>query len=155
MELVLWRHADAEPGMLDMKRSLTDKGRRQADRVAKWLRPRLEGRWEILVSPAARAIQTADALGMDYEVRPALGTSATADMLLREAGWPARDRNVVIVGHQPTLGNVAARLLTGHPGDLGIKKGAVWWFTGKLDRHAGLSETILRAVIAPDFADQP
>jgi phosphohistidine phosphatase len=153
MELVLWRHADAEDGLADMKRELTDKGRKQAARVAKWLRPRLEGPWVILVSPAARAKQTADALDLEYDVRLTLGPSATEDALIREADWPRNDRNVIIVGHQPTLGRVAARLLTGHVGDLSVKKGAVWWFSGRFDRRAGPSETVLRAVIAPDLAD--
>lgn len=153
MELVLWRHADAEDGVVDIKRALTDKGRRQAARVAKWLRPRMEGKWEILVSPAVRARETADALGLAYDVRIPLGTAATEDALLREAGWPGNGKNVLIVGHQPTLGRVAARLLTGRVGDLSIKKGAAWWFTGKTDRQAHLSETLLRAVVGPDFAD--
>lgn len=153
MELVLWRHADAEEGVLDAKRQLTDKGRRQAARVARWLRPRLEGEWVILSSPAARARQTADALDLDYDVRETLGTGATEDALLREAGWPDGARNVILVGHQPTLGRVAARLLTGHVGDLGIRKGAVWWFSGRHDKRAGPGETVLRAVIAPDLAD--
>ena len=153
MELVLWRHADAEAGVFDMKRELTEKGRKQATRVARWLRPRLEGQWDILVSPAARAKQTANAIGLEYDVRLTLGPLATEDALIREAGWPANGRNVIIVGHQPTLGRLAARLLTGHHGDLAFKKGAVWWFSGKLDRDAGLSETLLRAVIAPDLAD--
>ena len=153
MELVLWRHADSEDGVLDMKRELTDKGRKQATKVAKWLRPRLEGQWEILVSPAARAKQTAEALDLEFDVRLTLGPSATEDALLREAGWPDGDKNVIIVGHQPTLGRVAARLLTGHHGDLSIKKGAVWWFSGRFDKRAGLSETGLRAVIAPDLIE--
>lgn len=152
MELVLWRHADAEAGAVDMKRQLTDKGRRQAGKVARWLRPRLEGPWEILVSPAARAKQTADALDLDYDVRLALGPLATEDALLREVDWPANGRNVIVVGHQPTLGRVAARLLAGHRGDLSVRKGSVWWFSCRLDGEAGMGRTLLRAVIAPDFA---
>lgn len=151
MELVLWRHADAHDGVIDLKRELTDKGRKQADRVARWLRPRLEGRWLILASPAVRAKQTADALEIDYEVRPALGTSATPEALLREAGWPSGEANVIIVGHQPTLGQLAARLL-GHSGELAVKKGAIWWFSGKGHGSSGTVETNLRAVIGPDFA---
>lgn len=153
MELVLWRHADAEDGLVDMKRALTDKGRRQAARVAKWLRPRMEDKWEILVSPALRARQTADALDLEYDVRIPLGPSASEDALLREAKWPANARNVLIVGHQPTLGRLASRLLNGRADDLAVKKGALWWFTGKVDRQARVSETLLRAVIGPDFAD--
>jgi phosphohistidine phosphatase len=153
MELVLWRHADAEVGPADLKRELTDKGRRQASRVAKWLRPRLEGDWVILVSPAARAKQTADALDVDYDVRLTLGPLETEDALIREVGWPAGERNVIVVGHQPTLGRVAARFLSGHRGDLTMKKGSIWWFSSKIDDEVGQGETLLRAVIAPDFLD--
>lgn len=153
MELVLWRHADAEVGAVDLKRELTDKGRRQAGKVAKWLRARMEGEWEILVSPATRAKQTADALDLDYDVRLTLGPSATENALLREAGWPANERHVIIVGHQPTLGRVAARLLTGLHGDLSMKKGSVWWFSSKIDEDVELGKTLLRAVIVPDQLD--
>lgn len=153
MELVLWRHADAEVGPADLKRELTEKGRRQAARMAKWLRPRLEGHWEILASPAVRARQTADALDLDYEVRLTLGPLETEDALIREVGWPDHARNVIVVGHQPTLGRVAARFLSGHRGDLTMKKGSVWWFSSRLDEEVGQGETLLRAVIAPEFAE--
>lgn len=153
MELVLWRHADAEVGPADLKRELTDKGRKQASRVAKWLRPRLEGDWEILASPAARAKQTADALDLDYDVRLTLGPLETEDALIREVDWPAGARNVIVVGHQPTLGRVAARFLSGHRGDLTMKKGSIWWFSSKIDDEVGQGETLLRVVMAPDFLD--
>jgi phosphohistidine phosphatase len=153
MELVLWRHADAEPGFPDLERRLTDKGRRQAARIAKWLRARMEGEWDVLSSPAARARETADALGRDYDVRLTLGPLATEDALLRESGWPDRDRSVIVVGHQPTLGRVAARLLAGRVGDLSIKKGSILWFSTRFDDEAREGATILRAVISPDFAE--
>jgi phosphohistidine phosphatase len=153
MELVLWRHGDAEMGVIDLKRGLTDKGRRQAERVAKWLRPRLNRDWDILVSPAARAKQTADALDLKYDVRITLGPSETENSILREAGWPGNERNAVIVGHQPALGRIAAKLLTGHGGDIAIKKGAIWWFSSRIDEDFAGGQTVLRAVIAPDLAD--
>ena len=93
MELILWRHAEAEdpgPGG-DFVRSLTKRGRKQADRMAAWLKPRLEGEWQLLVSPAARAMQTAAALEMDPDVRTKLDPSARADDILREADWPRAD----------------------------------------------------------------
>ena len=67
MELILWRHAEAEdPGPKgDFARELTKKGRKQAERMAEWLRPRLEGKWRVIASPAARAIQTVTPLGLD------------------------------------------------------------------------------------------
>jgi len=153
MELVLWRHADAEEGQSDMKRELTEKGRKQADRMAQWLKPRMDGKWRVLVSPAARARQTADALGVDYKVCLTLGPLDTEDALLREVEWPANERNVLVVGHQPTFGRVAARLLTGQRGDLTIKKASVWWFSSKLEEEVSQGQTLLRTVIAPDFVE--
>jgi phosphohistidine phosphatase len=146
MELILWRHADAENGKEDAKRALTEKGRKQAARIARWLKPRIGNDWLMLSSPAVRAQQTAEALGTRFDTRVALGTGASPDAILREAHWPDGARNVIIVGHQPTLGQVAAQLLTGQSDDLGIKKGAVWWFSSK----EGLT---LRAVMAPDLTE--
>ena len=153
MELVLWRQADTQDGPSDLKRELTEKGRKQAEAMARWLRPRIDGDWKILVSPAKGAKQTADALKLDFDTRITLGPLATEDALIRETGWPAGERNVIVVGHQPTFGRLAARLLTGHSGDLRMKKGSIWWFSSLLDEEVGNGETLLRAVIAPDFAD--
>jgi phosphohistidine phosphatase len=41
MDLILWRHAEAEEGGPDLERKLTPKGRKQAKRVAAWLLQRL------------------------------------------------------------------------------------------------------------------
>lgn len=150
MELILWRHADAEdPGPKgDFVRELTKKGRKQAERMADWLRPRLEGEWTVLSSPAARAVQTVTPLGMDYEVRPGLDTSSSADDMLGEAGWPDGDR-VIVVGHQPTLGEVAALLMGGGAGDIAVRKGAIYWFATR-DRD-GRTETVLKAMMSPEM----
>ena len=121
--------------------------------MARWLKPRLKGEWVLLASPAVRTVQTAEALGMPVDARAALGLGATEAGILREAGWPENRRNVILVGHQPTLGRVAVQLLTGHAGDLSVKKGALWWFSRKSGRGAGLDGTVLRAVIGPDLAD--
>ncbi|MDT3706666.1 MAG: histidine phosphatase family protein [Thiobacillus sp.] len=149
MELILWRHADAEDGMPDLARELTDKGRKQAARMADWLNPRLPQDIRVLVSPALRALQTAQALGRGYEEDPALAPGATAEEVLAATGWPDSAYPVLIVGHQPTLGQVAMRLLAGQAGDLAVKKGAIWWFQGR--ERAGRLEVVLRAVAAPDW----
>ena len=142
-ELLLWRHADAEDGMPDSERALTKKGLKQAKQVAQWLKPRLPDDRLILVSPAKRALQTADALELPYTTEKHLGVHAHAADILTAAAWPRRKGAVVVVGHQPTLGRVAAQLLTGEAADWTIKKGALWWFS----QRAG--EVILRAVISP------
>lgn len=150
MDILLWRHAEAEDGAPDAKRRLTARGRKQAKQVARWLKPRLPAGARILASPAVRAVQTAEALGLPFERLDKLGTGASASSLLGAAGWPHAGGTVLVVGHQPTLGRAAALLLTGDAADWSIRKGAVWWFTRRM--RNGSVETVLRAVIAPDLA---
>lgn len=150
MELILWRHADAEDGVPDAARALTKKGVKQAERLAHWLSPRLDGEWRILVSPAKRALQTVEPLGREFEVSEAVGTDGSAERLLREAGWPDAEGNVMVVGHNPTFGEVAGRLL-GLRHDVVFKKGAVWWFS--MRNRLGQGEVVLRAVVSPDLAE--
>ncbi|MEP7073702.1 MAG: histidine phosphatase family protein, partial [Nitrosospira sp.] len=103
MELILWRHAEAEDGVPDSARKLTDKGLKQAQVMAEWLKPRLPKNTRIIVSPTKRTQQTAAALGDDYETAKEIGTSASAKSILAAAGWPDAKGAVVVVGHQPTL----------------------------------------------------
>ncbi|MBM3392070.1 MAG: histidine phosphatase family protein [Betaproteobacteria bacterium] len=149
MDLILWRHAEAEDGMPDAKRRLTERGQKQAKAVARWLAKRLPAGTRILASPAVRAVQTAEALGLPFEELGKLGTGASAASLLGAVGWPHDGGTVVVVGHQPTLGRAAALLLTGDAADWSVRKGALWWFTRRL--RNGAEETVLRAVIASDL----
>jgi phosphohistidine phosphatase len=149
MELILWRHADAEDGIHDSERKLTAKGTKQASRMAKWLRARIPEDAVILASPAKRAQQTARALTHDFKTAPAIGLAASAEDVLLAAGWPGADGTVVVVGHQPTLGETAALLLTGAKEPWNVKKGAVIWIACRADvAHA---RTHLRAAISPDL----
>ena len=152
MELILWRHAEAEdPGPRgDLARELTKKGRKQAKAMAEWLRPRLEGGWRVLSSPAARAVQTVTPLDIDYEIRPGLDPASSSDSYLREAGWPDGG-SVILVGHQPTIGEVVAYLLGEVRGDVAIRKGAVWWFATR--ERDGRLEAVLKAVIDPGMLE--
>jgi phosphohistidine phosphatase len=145
MDLILWRHAEAEDGSPDSARKLTKHGRDQAKRIAAWLKPRLPKRCEILVSPAARAQETASALGVRFETTDAVGTNAIPSELIAAIGWPTRSKAVLVVGHQPTLGRVAATLLAGAEADWHVAKGAVWWLRYKDESAA------LRAVIHPNL----
>ena len=149
MELILWRHAEAEdPGPKgDFARNLTKKGRKQAERMAEWLRPRLEGKWRIIASPAARAIQTVTPLGLDYEVVPGIDPTRSANDLLRETGWPEGDK-VIAVGHNPTFGEAAARLVGGRESEVPFRKGAIWWFATR--ERDGELQTLLQTVMNPD-----
>ena len=149
MDLILWRHADAEDGFPDLARELTSKGQRQAAEMAKWLKLRLPDDSEILVSPAARAQQTAQALTHKFTTVNDIAPGAPYAAILSAAGWPDHKGTVVVVGHQPTLGQTAAWLLSGKVADWGMKKGAAWWFTHRV--RGDQSETALRAAISPDL----
>lgn len=150
MELILWRHAEAEDGSPDAARKLTVKGEKQAQKLARWLKERVEKPVRILVSPAVRTQQTAAALSAKVETSAEVGTGASAERVLRVAGWPEAEGTVIIVGHQPTIGQVAATLLTGQEVDWEVKKGAVWWFSTSVEW--GDPVTVLRAVITPKDA---
>ena len=149
MELILWRHADAEDGITDAERKLTAKGLEQAENMADWLKERLPKETVVLASPAKRALQTARALSAKFETRPELATGAAPQAVLEAAGWPHGAGAVVVVGHQPTLGQAAALLLAGAAAEWSIKKGAVWWIAHRV-RH-GRPETVLRAVMSPEL----
>lgn len=147
MELILWRHADAESGIPDEERKLSAKGLKQAARMADWLKARLPKEAVILVSPARRAQETARALAKKFEVRAELGTTATPRRVLDAAGWPGGEGAVVVVGHQPTLGQAIALALMGSTAEWSVRKGAIWW----LERRDRDAETLVRAVISPDL----
>jgi phosphohistidine phosphatase len=153
MELLLWRHCEAEPGEPDLGRALTGKGEKQARRVAAWLHAHLPHSARLLVSPARRAQQTAQALA---ELAPrrlktvdVLAPGASAEDVLRAARWPDGKSVLVVVGHQPTLGWVASRLLTGAEADWPIRKGGVWWVSSR--SRAGVEQALVRAVISPEL----
>jgi phosphohistidine phosphatase len=149
MDLLLWRHADAEDGIPDAGRALSKKGMKQAKQVAQWLKPRLPSECLILASPAKRAQQTATALELPYSTDKRIGVQADITDLIAASNWPKRKGTVILVGHQPTLGQLAALLLAGEPSDWNIKKGALWWFSSRV--RYGDTQTVLRAAVSPDL----
>jgi len=151
MDLILWRHAEAvleRPGHDDLERALTTKGERQAQRMSDWLNHRLAHSTRILVSPARRCQQTAKALGRPFKTVDAIKPDVSVESVLKATRWPDGSEPVLVVGHQPTLGLVAAQLLAGQPQPWSIKKGAVWWLRSR-DREGG-TPMLLQAVMSPD-----
>jgi len=149
MDLILWRHAEAEEGFPDSKRRLTERGRGQADAVGRWLRKRLGGEYRLLSSPTARTLETAEGLSPGAEVIAEIATARDPLALLDAVGWPHTDLVTVVVGHQPTLGETAAFLLTGQGAVWPVKKGQAWWFRTK--EAGGRRVTTLRAVVLPEL----
>lgn len=149
MELILWRVADADDNGPDLERRLNAKGRRRAERVAQWLEQRLPARFALLASPALRAQQTAETLGMPARTEPILRPGAQPAQILETAGWPEGKGAVVIVGHQPDLGRVIGSLLSDGRGRWSVKKGGLWWLTNRV--RSEKAQVVVRAVVSPDL----
>ena len=163
MDLILWRHAEAQEhpqgeqgeqgDALDLARRLTPRGEKQAARMAAWLDRQLPEGTRIWSSPAARTEQTAQtvqALGRKYRVSEALAPGASPAHLLELVQWPGGRSPVLVVGHQPTLGRVVAQLLdaTDPTQPWSVRKGAVWWL--RLRDREGVPQLTLHAVVGPD-----
>lgn len=149
MDLLLWRHAEAEEGKIDMQRRLTARGEKQAKAMGLWIREHQPENLRILVSPAVRCQQTAEALGIPFETVRRLAPESCVSDLIAASGWPTASNAVLIVGHQPTLGKLAALLLSGEEAPWAIKKGALWWLTHR--RRAEEKQTTLRAALPAEF----
>ncbi len=150
MDLILWRHAEAkdqEGPVPDAERELTARGRRQTEKVAEWLREQPLREVTVLSSPARRAQQTAQALGLPVKIKTQLGVGASTADLLGAVGWPDHRGAVIVVSHQPVLGRLASLLLAGSEADWTIKKGGIWWFTNRVRQDE--TQTVLRAVHCP------
>ncbi|MEZ5644195.1 MAG: histidine phosphatase family protein [Burkholderiaceae bacterium] len=159
MDLILWRHAEAfehpepltgSPGdEADLQRHLTAKGEKQATRMAAWLDRQLPDGARVLCSPAVRCEQTAHALGRKLRFREELLPERDPQALLDLVQWPQGRSPAVLVGHQPALGQVVARLLGLEGGNCTIRKGAVWWLRHR--ERAGRGQTILVSVQSPEL----
>lgn len=152
MDLILWRHAEAHEGAEDfddLQRVLTPRGEKQAARMAAWLRRHLPDGLRVLASPALRTEQTVQALDRKYKLRAELLPNGTPQELLELAQWPHAKGAVLVVGHQPVLGQVAAQLLGMQTGECAIRKGSVWWLRQR--QRLEHTETVLLTIQTPEF----
>jgi phosphohistidine phosphatase len=133
-DLYLIRHGiAAERGEAwpdDAKRPLTDEGVRRLRRIAAGLREIGVTLDIMLSSPLVRAKQTAEILAAGLQPRPlialseALSPAGAYAALLDELAQHARRRRIGLVGHEPGMGALAARLI-GSRHAIEFKKGAV------------------------------
>ena len=151
MDLILWRHAEAEEereGQPDRERALTPRGEKQAARMGAWLDRQLPEHTRVLCSPALRCEQTVLALGRKFKVREQLQQGAKASELLEAAQWPDARQPMLLVGHQPALGEALGQLLRVEGGSIAIRKGSVWWLRTR--ERDGVQQTIVWAVQSPE-----
>lgn len=153
MDLLLWRHAEAwdasEEQPLDLLRPLTPRGIKQAQRMAKWLDQHLPEGVRILSSPAVRCESTVSALRRKYKLCPELAPDSSAQALLDLAHWPDARTPVLIVGHQPILGEVIATVLGMPDHSVSVRKGAVWWLRNRV--RIDTQSTLVHCVQSPDM----
>ena len=157
MDLILWRHAEAElaeEGGDDLSRPLTKKGERQASRMAAWLDRHLPEGTRVLVSPSERTQQTVAPLGRKFKLRDELVPDTTLEDVLTLLKWhpetgPQSKGPVLLVGHQPYLGQLIARLLGMDEQICSVRKGGVWWLRTRM--RDGQLQTVLLTVAVPDF----
>ena len=152
MDLILWRHAQAEiledALQCDDERKLTLKGQKQAAKMALWLDSVLPHSCRILVGPSQRTMQTALALGRKFKVMEDIGTAGSVDRIITASNWPNSRESVLIVGHQPHLGNLVCRLLPSIS-DCAMRKGNVWWISLKEGEEN--AQPYLKAVMTPEL----
>ena len=115
--LILMRHSKAEPdtGAGDHARPLSDRGRNDAVEAGRALAGLLVPDF-VLVSDSVRTIGTfervarAFASGLPHRSTPRL-YGATPEVILQEVVTvPGRVRNLLVIGHNPGLGDLARRL---------------------------------------------
>lgn len=127
--LILWRHAEAEipgQGQADLDRALTLHGHQQARRMAAWLNKNLPEQTVAMVSPALRTRETVAYWGTHWHVEKRLAPDSSLQAMLRFLEQTSYE-HLMLVGHQPWLGMLAAHYLGMHDKPLDISKGAVWW----------------------------
>lgn len=123
--LLLLRHAiaeDAQRDQADEDRRLTGEGKRKLRSVVAGMRAIGLPVDAILTSPLRRARETAALVAEAYELEdhveivPALAPGGGADAVLDVLGAHRGESGIVLVGHQPDLGELASTLLVGTPG---------------------------------------
>ncbi len=122
--LILMRHAKsswADPGQRDIDRPLSQRGRAAAELIGDWLARSGYGPDHGLVSSATRTRETWDILASrigtpTFDPVPAL-YHAEPEAILSVLRAAPEDNAVLILGHQPGLGEAAARLLAAPPED--------------------------------------
>jgi phosphohistidine phosphatase len=162
--LILWRHAEAEVQShsgADADRALTKHGRKDAARMAAWLNQYLPKNTEILCSPARRCLETAAALHKlntskikrEVKIVDFLGVDSSVSEIAKQVSNDDSSQTILIIGHQPNLGLLIAKLLGMKESNCVVKKGAVWWLR---QRHlsglaGGTTQTYLFTVQHPDY----
>lgn len=132
-ELILLRHAHAEPGaegLADVDRPLSRQGLAEAEAAGRWLKEHGHLPDRVLVSPARRTRETLEEvlkqLGYIEQRQDERIYEATPGMLMQVADELRDQPRVMLVGHNPGLEQMAALLSSGQSGEFrGMPAGAI------------------------------
>jgi phosphohistidine phosphatase len=152
MDIVLWRHAEAvdwQEGCDDLDRVLTARGYKQAIRMAEWLDRKLPEGTRVFSSPARRCEDTACRLDRKYKIHKDLLPESSADNILTSLQWPNAKGTVLIVGHQPMIGQIVAQSLGLKDSACAVRKGSVWWLRSR--ERDGQRQNVLVTVQSVDM----
>jgi phosphohistidine phosphatase len=161
MLLHILRHAEAEalsPTGLDADRALTDAGTKRMKLVARAI-ARMEPDFDaVLVSPLLRARQTAEPVIAacrfkgEPRVTEALLPGSDPSSILEEleaAGW----KSVLLVGHEPHMGCLVGRLVSGRKDvEVPMKKAALAVF--EVHPHLGAGRAELKSYLPPRLLER-
>ncbi len=136
MNLYLVRHADARPAgeqgiAVDEERPLSEDGLRQARALGQALKRLGFSLSHILTSPLRRAVETAEELARVLQLSPSavescdqLGPGQSSKKLAKQLLKMEAD-NLLLVGHEPDLGQHTAWLMGSKKARVEFAKGAV------------------------------
>ena len=114
--LVLVRHAQAAAGSVDAERPLTERGSRHAAAIGTWLDQAGVAPDRVLVSPARRARQTWQRASARLPQHPQpviderILENTVAALLGAVQDTPDEVQTLAVVGHNPSIGELAADL---------------------------------------------
>jgi phosphohistidine phosphatase len=165
MRLYIVRHAIAvprgTPWVEDDARELTEEGRSKMKQIALGLRALNYKPELILSSPLPRAAQTAEIVieafekGIELKITPSLAPSGVRRELYREIRqYEKKLKSLMLVGHQPSLGEIAGEIAFGSPEQyIEFKKGGVCAIEWEIARGAPkgtmialLTPSVLRSI---------
>jgi phosphohistidine phosphatase len=142
MHLYILRHANADTeAAADSARTLSAKGEEQAREVSHFcgthgIRPDV-----IFASPFIRAQQTAKPvakeLNVDVTTARWLACGARPEKILAELAALEDDRTVMLVGHEPDLGDLIAHLLGAANGSIHVRKASLTLVEVLMPRNGG------------------
>jgi phosphohistidine phosphatase len=166
--VILWRHAEAEVESCtgkDADRALTKRGRKDALKMAKWLLDHWPANTTILCSPAQRCLETLGALqqlngsvevnkiSLKITLAESLAIGSSVEDIAKQALNNDADQTILLIGHQPNLGQLIARFLGMDEGACAVKKGAIWWLRQRQTQtsSSGQSQYSLYTVQLPRY----